>query len=705
MIVTSVATIRAAITHCRSRLLGERDSVNFETLASTIGWRFMALIHLPGLFAFWHVGTISAICGSMNSRENSFLLKFLWQGIIATVCSVQIAAGDVLIYKAKLTSSETGGGKVTKTSVSGYIVVNPETDAIAELLAIPLSRQFDVTWPNNLVATQIPDGPQKQETVISVGAAHFGTLSARGGNVSLDIDNLTAEGVDALLKTGTTNQWIWPRSFRVAGTNVNTSANTTNRCKGVYSYDQPDTILANTVSAGGMTQTVRSLQQSLTKLGYSQNAVPTSEVDGTFDSASYDVTPYKFWGDYFASHYYDMYPQFTNHIYSVSRSGASWENQFESQQEKYCLPLWASFGTASTHDWMLANDNSSYLSNDVIQWGTNLFNAPPLFWNGTAVTNEGGIASTLSVTHYSLGGIPTDTSDGDSGAVSRNAGAMALAELYGTPVVDMWHLLWTNGLSGDIVGPRLFGFFPGGHPYPAGHLCMAIQSLVALGAETNVGSLTLNWTKKNATTNHCVASGITVATNALSCTVHFDRMPMAWDVPNGTITNDARNAFVVMPELGNAFQWMIRVTNAPPGTYALNVDGVQTDVATDAELAAGRNWFTNYNGPLWAQRASVLAWKRIQAGCDPVTLNLSHDAGSLGILGASDLLNFQSWASQEYDTLNLRGDAYINSMTNFVAQLRQYDVAINQAAQQTNHVLTVTLMANPGTSSLRSTRR
>lgn len=167
------------------------------------------------------------------------------------------------------------------------------------------------------------------------------------------------------------------------------------------------------------------------------------------------------------------------------------------------------------------------------------------------------------------------------------------------------------------------------------------------------------------------------------------------DVPDGTITNDARNAFVVMPELGNAFQWIIRVTNAPPGTYAINVDGILTDIATDTELAAGRNWFTNYNGPLWAQRTSVLAWKRIQAACDLVTLDPSHDAGSLGFLGVGDLENFQSWASEEYNSLGLRGDAYISSMTNWVAQLRQYDVAIHQAAQQTNHVLSITTIVAP----------
>jgi hypothetical protein len=420
----------------------------------------------------------------------------------------------------------------------------------------------------------------------------------------------------------------------------------------------------------------------------------TNEVNGTFDSSSYDTAPFKWWGNYFATYFYDMYPQFTNHIYSVSRSGASWENQLESQQEKYCLPLWASFGKLPAYDWMLANDNGGYFSNDVYQWGTNLFNAPPRFWNGSMITNEGETASVLSIAHYSLGGIPNDSADGDEGAVTRNAGAMALAATYHTPAVDMWHLLWTNGLSRDITNSRLFGFYSGGHPYAAGHLCMALRALVALGAETNVGSLTLDWSAARASTNHCIASNISLSGNVLTCIVHFDRMPSAWDVPDGTITNDARNAFVIMPDLGNSFCWMIQVTNLPAGTYSISVDGVPTDIATAAQLAAGRNWFTNYNGPLWAQRASVLKWKRYQEGVDPVTL-LPHSAGDQGILGVGDNVNYQSFASGEYDTLGKRGDIYLASIIAQVFQLRQYDDAINAAAQQTNHTFTITQLNGP----------
>ena len=415
----------------------------------------------------------------------------------------------------------------------------------------------------------------------------------------------------------------------------------------------------------------------------------TNEVDATFDSASYDTAPYKWWGNYFATYFYDMYPMYTNHIYSVSRSGADWESQFEYQQEKYCLPLWASFGHVAGYDFMLANDNSSYVSNNVIQWGTNLFGAPPLFWNGHSVTNEGALASAIHITHYPLGGIPQDSADGGWTAIDRNAAAMALAVQYHTPVVDMWHLLWTNGLSEDITNNRLFGFYPGGHPYAAGHLCMALKALIALGAETNVGSLSLNWATGAANTDHCEASAISINGNTLTCTVHFDRMPLAWDVPDGTITNDARNAFVIMPELGNSFRWMIEVTNLPAGTYNISVDGELTDTATAAELASGRNWFTNYNGPLWAQRTSVLAWKRHQEGVDPVTL-LYHSAGDPGVLNLADMVNYQSNASQQYDTLGKRGDIYVASMINLVFALRQYDVEINRAAQQTNHTLTIT---------------
>jgi len=88
----------------------------------------------------------------------------------------------------------------------------------------------------------------------------------------------------------------------------------------------------------------------------------------------------------------------------------------------------------------------------------------------------------------------------------------------------------------------------------------------------------------------------------------------------------------------------------------------------------------------------VLVWKRHQSGVDPVTL-LPHSAGDMGVLGVGDLVNFQSFASQQYDTFGKRGDIYVASMISWVFQMRQYDEQINAVAQQTNHVLTITQVA------------
>lgn len=424
--------------------------------------------------------------------------------------------------------------------------------------------------------------------------------------------------------------------------------------------------------------------------------VVTNEVNGTFDATSYD-TLYKFFEPNFASYFYDGYPAFTNHIYSVSQGGASWETQFEDNQEMFCLPYWMSF-TVPSHDWMLSTENGAFnTTNQVFQWGTNLFNAPPLFWNGTAVTNEGALV-TVPIEHDALGAIPDDY-NGAAGNVQLNLGCLMLAQKYSTPPVDMYNGLYTPDWSNDFSGSKLVGFYnslgqpghPNDHPYTPGYLCMAMVALVDLGADTNVGSITFDWSSHLiVATNQVAVVSPAFAGNTFSFTARFDRMPMAWDVPDGTITNDARDAFVIMPRLGNLFHWPLQGTNLPPGNYVVAIDGSNVVTLTAAQLAAGWNMFTNYNGALWAQRTAVLRWKRYQEGYDPVTL-LTHSAGSPGFLGVADNWNYQSLASQQYGDRNKRGKEYDDGMTNEVAQVRQYDAAINAAARQTNHTFSITL--------------
>lgn len=411
---------------------------------------------------------------------------------------------------------------------------------------------------------------------------------------------------------------------------------------------------------------------------------PTNEVDGLVDESSYGTYPYVLSERYFASYFDDMYPQWTNHIFDISESGSAWQFDWQNNWEKWGLAHMANFPVPFSV-FVLANDNGGYVSNDVVEWGTNMAAAPPLFYNGTAVTNEG--VSCPAATYYFTGGILADSAD-QTATISRNAGCLYLNGLYGTPQFDLYHELSTNGWLADQSGPRLLGFYPGGHPYPPGHLCMAIWTLINLGVETNVASVTLDYNAVTATTNHCVVSGLAQANGGLSGTIHYDRMPMGWDVPDGTITNDARNAFVVMPALANAFRWMFTVTNLPAGTYNILMDGVLVDTATSADLATGRNWFTNYNGWLGAQRRAVQNSICDEYGVDHVTL-IAHSAGQGGVHGVADLVNWISNANNFYDTLGQRGSTLVTSMASDVGAMNTNAYYTWVTAQQTNHTFAV----------------
>ena len=424
--------------------------------------------------------------------------------------------------------------------------------------------------------------------------------------------------------------------------------------------------------------------------------VPTNEVDGTINGTSYDLGTTEFYGDYFSTYWYCMYPQYTNHIYSWSRSGTGWNGDYQQQEEKWCLPLWSSFSVPG-YDWILASDNEGLVSNNTYTAGLLIASGPPLFYNGTGQTNEGVL--TKGITHIPMGRVPHDSAAGDSGAIFGNDGSMALANTLGVPVIDLWHRLWTNGWSSDVVGARYLGFSAGSHPLAPGGLAVAMQQLLGLNVETNVGSLTFDWANASASADHSTASAITVSGNTLTATVHFDRMPMAWDSPDGSITNNATTAFMAMPSIGNALNWIVQVTNLPSGNYEIDVDGHFADSCTSVELAAGRNWATNCvpTNPLWLQRASVLRAKRYQQGIDPVTLTLvSPPNHNPYIPNTSDLVWYESYAGGQYDDAGKRGSNLVAAVDFVVTQLKQYDVKIWQAAQQTNHIFTITRVDQGG---------
>ena len=407
-------------------------------------------------------------------------------------------------------------------------------------------------------------------------------------------------------------------------------------------------------------------------------------VNLTLDWSSYGTGSYVLGAAYLESWAVNMHPQFTNHTVYVGGSGEATQFQFQTLQEKRNLPPWAVEQGCTNVDIVLANDNGSYDFNTTTNWMTQLFGAPPLFYNGTAVTNEG---LSIPVYHLATGRIPADTGGGDSGSINGNAGSMAVNTNFGTAKFDMWHFLHTNGLL-TVTGD----FYPFGHPQPPGSFGIAMGTIVMGNFETNAGSIKFDFSNATATTNNWTASGITVSGLSISATVRAIRAPMSVETADGNLrTNDVRNAFAEFPALGGYMTWTISVTNLPSGNYVGSFDGVPFFTNTAAGWAVGCNLFTNYStGWPHSQQMAVLNKIRDAYGVDPYTLVATHNAGQNGVLGTQDLINYLSLANQQYDTFGLRGSNYVAAMASCVTNgLYSYDYAKYQAAQQTNHLFTL----------------
>lgn len=406
----------------------------------------------------------------------------------------------------------------------------------------------------------------------------------------------------------------------------------------------------------------------------------------TLNGSSYDY-PYA-WGCIIGSYFPLKYPSKTNYFIPLSRSGEDWGGWYRTEEEKWGLPWWAS-GASQVRNLYAADDNGSLSSNNVVNYGTNIANAPQLFWNGTAVTNEG---YNFPMTFYYIGSTIHDASDGDSGNIARNAASLWLNGNYSTPLVDEWHMLWTNGWSADVVGARLLGFNAGSHPYQPGLLAMSVTTLTVLGADTNFGHITFDWTGISADTNQCAVTNLTKVGTTMSCAIKFDCMPPGFMYMPGTISNDCAGMFLAMPTVSKWFQWIIKGTNFPPGnSYTITVDSTNVDHCLGSALNSGRNWFTNTTGPLWDQRFAVyLSYLDLYGLSHDGTYQQTHSAGSPGSLGVSDMINYYSIASSFYDTAGHRGTQYVADMQSVINAVKTYTTNSYTISQPTVHIMSIT---------------
>lgn len=416
--------------------------------------------------------------------------------------------------------------------------------------------------------------------------------------------------------------------------------------------------------------------------------VPSNGDVRTWNNSSYS-TDIRFSGVTFLSFWPNMYPGTTNQFADLSRSGESWGGWYQSEEEKWGLPVWVSHTNlnALVALYYPADDNGGYDTNSIVTNWFNIVTAPTNFWNGTAITNEG---YKFPIDFEALGAYPHDSSDGDSGEISRNAGCIGLQNFYSKSPVDLWHNTWTNGWQTDVVGNRVLGFSTGSHPYQGGFVAGTIAELTALGADTNVGTVTIDGSAFISLTNHFTTSTITNTGNGVSFVAHADRMPFGWIEQAGTITNQGSMCFQAIPRFSTWFTWNIQGTNFPSGIYTITADGITIGTTTTSGGIFTFNMFTNTVGPWWNQRATVINKFLDLEGADHTTL-ITHSAGQEGVLGVDDMVNYKSRADGFYDTSGQRGATFVASMASSTAEVEQYDAAIYVSAQQTNHLITITL--------------
>jgi hypothetical protein len=435
---------------------------------------------------------------------------------------------------------------------------------------------------------------------------------------------------------------------------------------------------------------------SAADLVFSNNAIICDFGDSfqQSDAAAGMVTGYRY-PDYLESYFALNYPGANIHFYNFSRAGQNMGGM-ETNELEVALPLWAyQFNQYQHVGFIQPTDNGSLTSNQMFLVMSNMFQFPKILFDAvlTGITQTGW-GSTNTFQWVTIGDPPGAAADGGAvgtqSVMARNAGSTNAGFLLGWRGIDAYNVMsnsWVTDYNAN-GGTNVQMVFPSGveHWLAAGGLSWALHStLPGITTDTNIALCTVDWNGSIVSTNHCVVSSAGQSANRLTFTRHDDRLPMAFDVPDGTITNDARPCFALNPSDANFFHFDLKLTNLPAGNYLVEIDGQNVATLSDTVLAAGWNMFTNYAGPYWAQRKEVLGRIRDKNHCDRVSL-------------VPQTVNHHGMFSYFADTIGHTetGDALItSSLTNNVADILALDALTAAAAVPTNHVFVITRVVTP----------
>lgn len=409
------------------------------------------------------------------------------------------------------------------------------------------------------------------------------------------------------------------------------------------------------------------------------------------DGSAGMVTGYRF------PDYWDSYIQLKNpgsniHVFNISGSGKTMQN-FKTNTLQACgLALWAyQFNNYQHIGIQQPTDNGSDSSNSMYLALSNIFQAPLWMSDGQdTLVQQTRWSSTNHFQWIALGDPPGASSDGGfTGIKPRNDGATNAGINFGVRGLDAFNTM-SNAVVSDYntnSGANDQFVYPNAIPHFLSALALYWFDISRsqIDSETNISTASVDYGGTVNGTNHSCIVSVVRSGSVLTFTRHDDRLPGSFDVPDGVITNDARPAFILDPQIPNRNLFTLKVTGLPTGLYTVMIDDqISAMSISSAELGSANGWnmYTNYAGPYWAQRKEVLGRIRDKEHVDRVTL------APLSVDGHGMFSYFSAvgtpWSA------GLRGDALISStLTNNVADIEALDALTATAATPTNHVFKI----------------
>lgn len=171
-------------------------------------------------------------------------------GLVAVTSACQ---ADVLVYKIKDTATLTGIGAVTKDSVTGWVVLDPQNILVTVLNVVKARGGFQVrSFTNGFV--EVLNGGAKTYTDISLPGAGFGAEAIIGVNTTLI--------------TSTATTYSAPKVMTISGNDL-VNSDQLEIDNGTLSYDQTTTTTQNMLG-GDFGTTVTNLTQILLNEGLTE---------------------------------------------------------------------------------------------------------------------------------------------------------------------------------------------------------------------------------------------------------------------------------------------------------------------------------------------------------------------------------------------------------------------------------------------------